>query len=123
MKQLLAVFLPALLLTGCGSTPESLTEDLIEKTDVGSRLVRQGDVEVNFVGRTRLTAQQVAFRTVMRRKFGAIFKEEISTDGFVLPGRWENSGTMKISQLVAEKGWLVLAWKLAKSGVRTATRP
>ena len=96
---------------------------LIEKTDVGSRLVRQGDVEVNFVGRTRLTAQQVAFRTVMRRKFGAIFKEEISTDGFVLPGRWENSGTMKISQLVAEKGWLVLAWKLAKSGVRTATRP
>ena len=33
MKQLLAVFLPALLLTGCGSTPESLTEDLIEKTD------------------------------------------------------------------------------------------
>ena len=96
---------------------------LIEKTDVGSRLVRQGDVEVNFVGRTRLTAQQIAFRTVMRRKFGAIFKEEISTDGFVLPGRWENSGTMKISQLVADKGWLVLAWKLAKSGVRTATRP
>jgi hypothetical protein len=59
----------------------------------------------------------------MRRKFGALFKQEISTDGFTLPGRWENSGTMKISQLLADKGWLVLAWKLSKSGVLTATRP
>ena len=59
----------------------------------------------------------------MRRKFAAIFKEEMSTDGFTFGGRWENSGTMKITQLVAEKGWLVLAWKLSKTGVRTATRP
>jgi len=96
---------------------------LIKKTDTGSRLVRQGEVEVNFIGRPRLTATQVAFRTVMRRKFGALFKEEMSTDGFQLPGRWENSGTMKITQLIADKGWLVLAWKLSKSGVRTAIRP
>jgi hypothetical protein len=95
----------------------------IEKTDEGSRLVRQGEVEVNFVGRTRLTAKQIAFRTVMRRKFAALFKEEMSADGFTFGGRWENSGTMKISQLVADKGWLVLAWKLSKTGVRTATRP
>jgi hypothetical protein len=95
----------------------------IEKTDAGSRLVRQGDVDVDFVGQKRLTATQIAFRTVMRRKFGALFKQEISTDGFTLPGRWENSGTMKISQLLADKGWLVLAWKLSKSGVLTATRP
>jgi hypothetical protein len=95
----------------------------IERTEEGSRLVRQGDVEVNFIGRTRLTASQIAFRTVMRRKFAALFKEEMSTDGFTFPGRWENSGTMKITQLVADKGWLVLAWKLSKTGVRTATRP
>jgi hypothetical protein len=95
----------------------------IQKTESGSVLVREGDVAVDFVGRTRLTAAQIAARTVMRRKFSALFNEEINGSGFKLPGRWEGAGVMQISQLMAEKGWLLLGWKLSESGVRTAELP
>jgi hypothetical protein len=95
----------------------------IQKTESGSVLVREGDVAVDFVGRTRLTAAQIAARTVMRRKFSALFNEEINGSGFKLPGRWEGAGVMQISQLIAEKGWLLLGWNLSESGVRTAELP
>jgi len=95
----------------------------IQKTESGRVLVREGDVAVDFVGRTRLTAAQIAARTVMRRKFSALFNEEINGSGFKLPGRWEGAGVMQISQLMAEKGWLLLGWKLSEAGVRTAELP
>ncbi|MGV3604948.1 MAG: hypothetical protein ACO1RA_00965 [Planctomycetaceae bacterium] len=85
----------------------------VEPTATGSKLVRQGDVEVLFVGRDKLGAQQIAFRTFLRRKFEAMFKPEFVSEGLQLKGRLEKAGKLLLSDVQSEAGWISLGWKLA----------
>ena len=71
---------------------------------------------IDFIGRTTLNARQVAFRTVLRRKFGAMFKPEFSSEGLQLPGEMEKVGPLDVVQLSSRDGWFVLAWKISKKG-------
>lgn len=87
----------------------------VEPTATGSKLVRQGDVEVQFVGRDKLGAQQIAFRTFLRRKFDAMFKPEFVSDGLQLKGRLEKAGKLQLSEVQSEAGWISLGWKLAST--------
>jgi hypothetical protein len=83
----------------------------IEKTPDGARLVRQGDVSVDYVDlRGQLTPEQIVVRTVMREKFEALFKPQFDTKGIALPGRWEKAGKLHLEQVAAQHGWLSLAW-------------
>ena len=87
----------------------------VVKTDNGMRLTRDGDVQIDFVGRKSLTTFQVAMRTVMRRKFSAFFKEEMAGQGGIpLPGEWADAGNLMLQQLISDDGWLMLSYKLGE---------
>lgn len=91
----------------------------IEITDQGTaRLVRDGDVEVNFLERDRLGAAQVAFRTFLRAKFRALFKEEFIGEGLQPKGRWAKAGTLRLELIDANNHWLNLGWNLPIGGQR-----
>lgn len=85
----------------------------IEKTPTGSKLTRQGEVEVKFLERERLGAQQVAFKTFLTRKFEALFKQEIVSEGIVLKGRLEKAGKLQVQEIASDKGWIAIGWQLA----------
>ena len=83
----------------------------LEKTPTGAKLTRQGDVSVEYIGVTgQLPAEAIIVRTVMRQKFEGLFAAEFETTGIQLPGRWENGGMLHLEQMVANGGWLNLAW-------------
>ncbi len=85
------------------------------KTDEGMRLRRQGDVDVQFVGKTSLTVGQVAMKTVMSKKFNAFFKDDIiGKGGIPLPGNWASAGNLILQQIVSDNGWLMLSYNLGK---------
>jgi hypothetical protein len=98
---------------------EILAKYNIEITGQGTaRLVRDGEVEVNFIGRERLSAAQVAFRTFLRRKFQALFKEEFVGEGLKPKGRWAKAGTMRLELIDSQNHWLNLGWNLPSGGQR-----
>lgn len=88
----------------------------VEKTATGMRLQREGDVAVDFLARKTLTVLQVATKTVMIKKFNALFKDDIIGQGGIkLPGDWEQAGNLMLQQLTASNGWLMLSYDLGKS--------
>jgi hypothetical protein len=98
----------------------------VKITDQGTaRLVRDGEVQVNFLKRDRLSAAQVGFRTFLRRKFEAMFKEEFVGEGLKLKGRWEKAGTLRLELLDANNHWINLGWNLPTGGQkpRLASEP
>jgi len=94
----------------------------IAKTAEGAKLTRQGDVTVEFAGSKRLSASQIAMKTFMKKRFEAIFKREIVSDGIELPGRWRQAGKMRLQQLHCDDGWLALGWHQPPRGTRTAKK-
>lgn len=85
----------------------------VEKTQNGSKLTRQGGVEVKFLQRMgQLGAQQIAFKTFLTRKFEAMFKPEIVSDGIVLRGQLAKAGKLRVQEMSMGKGWAVLGWNL-----------
>ncbi len=94
----------------------------IEKTASGSKLTRQGEVEVKFLERERLSAQQVAFKTFMTRKFNALFKPEFVSEGIVLQGRLEKAGKLQVQEITTDKGWLAIGWQLAGAAAPAAAQ-
>ena len=61
----------------------------LEKTPPGAHLTRQGDVSVEYVNaKGRLTAEDIIVRTVMRRKFEALFAEYRENRHHIAMGRW-----------------------------------
>jgi hypothetical protein len=84
----------------------------VEKTDKGTKLTRQGEVAVKFLQRERLGAPQIAFKTFLTRKFEALFKPEIVSEGIVLRGQFAKAGKLRIQEMSMGKGWAVLGWNL-----------
>ncbi len=96
----------------------------IEKTDTGSKLTRQGEVAVKFLQRERLGAPQIAFKTFLTRKFEALFKPEIVSEGIALKGQFAKAGKLQVQEISTGKGWAVLGWNLiplATPGVAEGT--
>jgi len=84
----------------------------IEKTPQGVRLTRRGDVEVEFVGKERLKASEVALKTIVKKRFEALFKPHVHFDGLKLPDPWEKAGKLRLQEAYCDDGWLTLAWLL-----------
>ncbi|MHB8970878.1 MAG: hypothetical protein ACYC3X_15285 [Pirellulaceae bacterium] len=83
----------------------------LEKTPEGAHLIRQGDVSVDYIDpRGQLRLDQIAVRTVMRKKFEALFAPEFNTTGIVPAGKWEKMGKLHLEHVAAQRGWLSLAW-------------
>ncbi|MFT5524402.1 MAG: hypothetical protein ACI9G1_001062 [Pirellulaceae bacterium] len=86
----------------------------------GVKLTRNGDVRVDYLKSKSLSVTQVAFKTFLKVKFEAMFKEEFVSNGLVLPGKLESLGTIPLSQIDSQKGWLSLGWKRQADVVMTA---
>jgi hypothetical protein len=94
----------------------------VEKTERGSRMVRQGDVDVNFGDGKSLSVGNVAMKAFVRKKFESLFQEKFESDGVALPGRWQMAGKMRLDQLNCGKGWLVFGWYQPSLDTRVASR-
>ena len=94
----------------------------IEKMPDRARLVRQGDVQVDFVGRAKLSTSDVAMKAFMKRKFDGLFKPEIVSEGLVLPERWKSIGKLQLQQLGCDQSWLALGWLKPPAAAETEAR-
>lgn len=76
----------------------------------GVRLVRDGEVSVDYVQRKSLSAAMAATKAFFRNKFDALFKAEIDPRTLTLPGRWADTGDVALTFLQSGNGWLSLGW-------------
>jgi hypothetical protein len=92
---------------------------LLERTAEGATLTREGEVQAEYTKGGFENAAQIAIKTLMRRKFDALFKTEIAGEGINLGGRWDEAGTLKLAHLDASSGWLSLGWNLKPASAET----
>ncbi len=89
----------------------------IEPGHPGTRLVREGDVQIyppGFVpgGGEKLNVQQTSLRRILQKRFNKVFKEVVDVEPLKLPGELEQAGPLPIEQLDARKdGWLAAGWR------------
>lgn len=93
----------------------------IEKGESGTLLTRTGDVVVDFPTQERLGPLDLTAKTFLRKKFEAVFKQEIVGEGIKLEGQWEKAGTLRISSLAVTPGWFVGSWRLEAPAPAAAT--
>jgi hypothetical protein len=93
----------------------------IDKTPNGVKLIRDGDVQVDFPRRGSLGISQVAFRQFLKKKFEAMFKPEFASDGIALPERWADAGELKIRSVKSGNGWLAVVTELSDDKVAART--
>ena len=82
----------------------------VEKTATGAKLVREGDVEVEYLSRGRQNFAETAFKPFLKNKFEAMFKPEFEFTGLQLPGRFADVGAMQLEQLHVDDSWAALGW-------------
>lgn len=88
----------------------------LEKTPEGSKLTRlEPEVNVDYLNRKQLSVGQVAMKAFLRKKFNAMFKPEIKSDGLKLPERMQSVGKLQLQQLLADNAWLTLSWAKSDS--------
>jgi hypothetical protein len=88
----------------------------VERTGNGAKLVREGEVEVDYLSKGRQTIAETAFKAFLKNKFEAMFKPEFEFEGVKLPGRFAEVGTMQLEQLDIDGSWAVLGWTLPGQG-------
>lgn len=82
----------------------------VNKTPAGAKLVRDGEVVVEYTNPGRQSAEETATKAVMKVKFEALFKPEIDRTGIKLKGRWEKAGELKLDHMQFGNGWTALGW-------------
>jgi len=94
----------------------------LKKTPNGLLLVRQGEVQVNFLRHSGfLSVRLVTYKTFLRNKMSAVFKEELGGKKSDLKGPMKKLAQLQIEQAISNKGWLTLGWKLP-SKTKTANK-
>lgn len=75
------------------------------------------DIEVQptgFVpGKRKMTVRELRDASFVRNRFNDFFTEEITSQGLVLPGQWAQAGRLELVELMADRGWVTLAWRRA----------
>jgi hypothetical protein len=99
----------------------------VERAGDVARLVRQGDLEifpprVERGGSPRLSVEEVSVKSLLSRKFGKMLSPEIVSEGLELPGKWKKLGKLALRQVIADNGWMALAWnRRGRSGEQIAS--
>lgn len=78
-------------------------------------LIRQGDVEVEFVKSKRPSIPELAFKTFLRNRFDRAFRPRIESKGL----NPEKLGRLDLTEVRYAPGWIGLGWTLPRS-VETA---
>jgi hypothetical protein len=94
----------------------------ISRTQEGATLTRNGEVQAEYTKGGFENAAKIAVKTLMRKKFDALFKPEIVGEGLQLQGQMGEAGPLKLGQLDVSRGWLALGWSLPVDAAATAAR-
>ncbi len=83
----------------------------VEPAEVGIKLVRQGEAEIQPPGHDpesgrRLGVRQVTLRRMLQRRFERILDAEIVPEALELPEPWSRVGKLVVSKLASADGWL-----------------
>ncbi len=76
--------------------------------------VRQGPIEAfppNFQPGQKLSGRQQAMRTILQKRFGKFFKEEMPLQDMELTGDMKKAGPLVATRAEAANGWLLLTWR------------
>jgi hypothetical protein len=84
----------------------------IERTASGLRLIRDGDVNAEYVKQRAESIGDIAVKTLMGTKFAAVFKEEFETTGIQLPGPLAGKAELSLNSFDLGSGWAVIGWNL-----------
>ena len=82
----------------------------------GIKAVRQGDVEVLPPGfkpdsNDKLSANEVAIRRLLTKRFSQVFKEEVPVEPIEPNDQWARLGTFQPTGVVCKDGWLMTTYK------------
>jgi hypothetical protein len=99
----------------------------IRKTEQGFGAVRQGELQIfppgfDPGGDKKLTSSQTVLRTLLEKRFGKIFEEELAVEDLSLPGRWNKAGQLTLARWEASDGWMLLAWDRTAPAAAVAGR-
>lgn len=99
----------------------------VEQTAEGVKLTREGDVQAEYTRGGFESAARIAVKTLMRKKFEALFTPEFAGEGIELPRRQGRSDAqpplrLKLAHLDVAHGWLAMGWKLERPP-QTASHP
>lgn len=98
---------------------EQSLRDLVEISVVyqhdadGREWTREGEVNVDFLNRSRLTASLIGFKSFLRRKYSALFAERFSLDRLPAIGGLGQVGPLELDELRTSAGWLALSARLS----------
>jgi hypothetical protein len=94
-----------------------------EKTPVGYRAVRQGDLQLYGFGLkpgAPRSAGQQGIYTALQAKFGKLFGPEIKLQGFKFEGgKLAAAGQLAPQEIIAKDGWIVIGYCRANSSGST----
>jgi hypothetical protein len=85
-----------------------------QKAGATIKAVRSGPIEAfppGFQAGKKLSARQQAMRTVLQKRFGKIFKEELEITDMELPDDLQKAGPLVATRAEADRGWLLLTWR------------
>jgi hypothetical protein len=97
----------------------------LRDTPEGVRAMREKDLEIyppGFVPGSgeRLSARQLAARTMLRRRFGRLLPPSFSLDNVALSPRAQQTGALQVTHFAVVEGWLVLGYRHHPAGKATA---
>lgn len=106
----------------------------VDRTPDGLKLTRQGEVQAEYTRGGFENAARIAVKTLMRKKFEALFTEEFAGQGIELSRRsstdtersqaQKQPARLKLAHLDVSNGWLSMGWTLVpppKTASTTAT--
>jgi hypothetical protein len=100
----------------------------IRESEGRFKAVRQGKLAVfppGFVPGSgdRLSVRQQSLRTILQRKFGKIFQDELVVEDILLPEKWAKAGQLAMTEWEASRGWMTLAWRRVPAPEVAAAEP
>lgn len=86
---------------------------VIKQHEGGARLERQGDLKVEPAKGGKQSPQLLTLKTVLKKKFARVLLETMTFKALVLPGKWSKAGTLNITELKSDGGWVTIGWDQA----------
>ena len=99
----------------------------LDRASGAIKAVRQGELEIfppGFVPNSgrRLPTRLIGFRNLLKHRFEKLLAPEIVSPGLVLTGQWQRVGKLELTELEADKGWMLLGWEPSSGDSRLASQ-
>lgn len=89
------------------------------------KAVRDGDLVIlppDFKPGKRLRIRQITLKQLLQRRLGKMLKPELVPEGIEMTGELSNVGTLRLSHLMTQDGWLAVGWQREAPADQTAQK-